>query len=923
MALLSVFMSRMKLFLEIALLVTMALGAVGGEVGDRNMVWAHNTPWFYPLDYPGYPEYYYNFPIQESKDNSTGDMDSLREEIRIAQEKGLDGFFLDFGGDPNGAAPHWSWRLPTYLEAAEGTDFQVALCIDTKISAEYWVKWLTELLGKNGSHPNYPKVGEKFVVCAYQFLHGENGFGEWSWKRGDWRKLHAAMREAGYPIYLIGNVAPLPNARLDLKQLEETKDIYDALFLFDSPAHCFDPPEVNNRLAAELCRKNGKRFLPTLHPGYWGAWLANFNDFYNPFRGFDCFYRQFVDGMKYQPQWSHLTTWNDLVETAVCERLYTFGQAETLKRYANDLKGTPVLSDAPDVLVSYLHEVLPGELLRIEAMSMPSTRQEPVVVEGILRDLEGNVVWTLAPQTAAPDRYARMEWLIPTHELAFTPVLQPEFTVHAGEEAFTRKSIPVYLVSSWLQNCVTVNVPLNRMLADFPQEFKVRQEGNRLEATVAFDSPDTLKRIMLFRNDRPAGVFLPNLGEEEMTLNVIMLSMPKAVRITFENGHLLRAFRKGTQKGAQWQGTIFFDYGRDFFLAADSSSGHMAMALAGTKDLKLVVTNAEGKQTVIPAETLARRRRFVKGDIDIRMSVDNTLFRDEPLELRQGKFTLNFFAPPPKPTDNFYLRFETMDGRYFFSRPIYPFSPNRREMRTLLATPWTLESSKGGTAFAFRGEPEFLTPENQWPMQGNFTARVPVSVLAARGAVWDFDGEDGMILDRYGDRDFSVDPGMLVEDGRGGRALKLDGTRKATLPARLWPMSGVGVTELAIRPEAIGNQPQTIVFKDGWYDGINLNLRPDGKIEVIRCYVGDTNDQNDIKMQTLWSRRSLKAGEWAKIRVEADHGTLRLLIDGKEEGTVRQAAFRSHGNGRVILGGAMPGCVPFRGLVDDLKLFGL
>ena len=244
-------------------------------------------------------------------------------------------------------------------------------------------------------------------------------------------------------------------------------------------------------------------------------------------------------------------------------------------------------------------------------------------------------------------------------------------------------------------------------------------------------------------------------------------------------------------------------------------------------------------------------------------------------------------------------------------------------MRTLLATPWTLESSKGGTAFAFRGEPEFLTPENQWPMQGNFTVRVPVSVLTARGAVWDFDGDDGLILDRYGDRDFSVDPGMLVEDGRGGRALKLDGTRQATLPARLWPMSGVGVTELAIRPEAIGDQPQTIVFKDGWYDGINLNLRPDGKIEVIRCYVGDTNDQNDIKMQTLWSRRSLKAGEWAKIRVEADHGTLTLLIDGKEEGTVRQATFRSHGNGRVILGGAMPGCVPFRGLVDDLKLFGL
>ncbi len=554
---------------------------------------------------------------------------------------------------------------------------------------------------------------------------------------------------------------------------------------------------------------------------------------------------------------------------------------------------------------------------------MPSTGKEPVVIEGVLRDLDGRPVWNLSPKTAAPDRYARVEWLIPTHKLASTPVLQPEFTVRTDKEAPPRKSIPIYLVSSWLQNCVTVNVPLNRMLADFPQKFKVRQEGCRLEATVEFNSPDALKRIMLFRNDRPAGVFLPDLGKDEMTLNVMMGSMPKAVRITFENGRLLRAFRKGTQKGAKWQDTTFFDYGKEFLLAADSSSGHMAMALAGTGDLKLIVTNADGKQTVIPAETLIRERRFVNQDIDLRASVDNTLFLDEPLNRKQGEYTLSLFAAEPQPTDNFYLRFETMDGRCFFSRPIYPFSPNNSEMRTILVTPWTLETSKGGNAFAFRGEPEFLTPKNQQPVKDNFTVRVPVSVLTARGAAWDFDGDDGLVLDRYGDRDFSVDPGMLVEDGRGGRALKLDGTARATLPARLWPMSGVGVTELAVKPDAIGDRPQTIVFKDGWYDGINLNLLPDGKIEVIRCYIADTNDQNDIKMQSLRSRSSIKAGEWATIRVEADHGTLRLLINGKEEGAVRQAAFRSHGNGRVTFGGAMPGCVPFRGLVDDLKLSGL
>ncbi len=70
----------------------------------------------------------------------------------------------------------------------------------------------------------------------------------------------------------------------------------------------------------------------------------------------------------------------------------------------------------------------------------------------------------------------------------------------------------------------------------------------------------------------------------------------------------------------------------------------MGMALAGTKDLTLVITNANGKQTRVSAETLIRDRRFVNQDIDMRASIDNTLFRDEPLNCKQGKFTLPLFA---------------------------------------------------------------------------------------------------------------------------------------------------------------------------------------------------------------------------------------------------------------------------------------
>lgn len=440
---------------------------------------------------------------------------------------------------------------------------------------------------------------------------------------------------------------------------------------------------------------------------------------------------------------------------------------------------------------------------------------------------------------------------------------------------------------------------------------------------LTFDSPDELKRIMLFRNDRPVGVFVPELAGNEMLLNVLLYSMSKPVRITFENGRLLHAFREGTQKGAKWQNTIFFDYGKDFFQAADSSSGLMAMTLAGTQELKLIVTNEQGKETVVPAEKLIREQRFVNQDLGLCTSAVGTVFLDKPLKMKQGEVKFSMFAANPQPTDNFYLRFETLDGRYFFTQPLYPFATNQTVNRSILVTRETLETSKGGNAPAFRGEPDSLTSQKDCPVSKNFVVKTPVSVLSARGAVWDFDGIDEIIIDRYGDRNFRVNAKMLADDDHGGRALKLDGTSRVTLPSRLWPLSGFGTTELSIKPDMIGGQPQTIVYKGGWYDGLNLNLLPDGKIEVIRCYIADSYNEKDIRMQTVRSKNSVKANEWSKIRIEADHSTLKLFINGKQENSVKQAPFRSHGNGRVILGGAMPGCIPYKGLIDNLSLHGL
>ena len=488
-----------------------------GEVADRSMVWAHNTPWFQPEDYPLYTQGFYNFPLQPAPETGHKMEDSLAEEVKIALNHGVDGFFLDFGGDPGKGPAHWSHLLPFYLKAAEGTPFQVGICMDTKISKDYWGRELKRLLKANGDHPNYPRYNGKYVVCAYQFLQWENQQ-PGGWTVEEWKQLRAELKEAGLELYIVANAAPLPNEKLDLDRLTRALDAYDCVFLFDAPGHADETPEVNNEKLADFCRKNGKRFMACLHPGYYGAWLWGFNDFYNPFRGFDMFYRMFVSARKHDAQWTHLTTWNDLVETAVLPRVFTFGLAHTLKNYSSYLKNRPQLSETPDVLAAYLRELLPGEVLRLELHSLPSQAGTPLTLSGKLYDLSGKAVWTLPPQSVSADQFARAEWVVPTAELAASPVLIPEFTVTAGDYARTVRTPAVYLVTPWLQNAVTVNVPLAQMLENFPNTLAVGWNEGILEATVDFDAPEEISSILLFRNDRPIAVFSPELKDGEIQL---------------------------------------------------------------------------------------------------------------------------------------------------------------------------------------------------------------------------------------------------------------------------------------------------------------------------------------------------------------------------------------------------------------------
>lgn len=896
-----------------------------GEVADRSMVWAHNTPWFRPEDYPVYTQVFYNFPLQPAPETGHKMEDSLAEEVKIALNHGVDGFFLDFGGDPGKGPAHWSHLLPCYLKAAEGTSFQVGICMDTKISKDYWVRELKRLLKANGDHPNYPRYNGRYVVCTYQFLQWENQQ-PGGWTIEEWKQLRAELKEAGIELYIIANAAPLPNEKLNLDRLERALDVYDCVYLFDAPGHAEETPEVNNGKLADFCRKNGKRFMACLHPGYYGAWLWGFNDFYNPFRGFDMFYRMFVSARKHKAQWTHLTTWNDLVETAVLPRVFTFGIAHTLKNYSSYLKKQPQLSEKPDVLAAYLRELLPGEVLRLELHSLPSEVRTPLTLSGKLYDLSGKAVWTLPPQSVSADQFARAEWVVPTAELAASPVLIPEFTVTAGDYARTVRTPAVYLVTPWLQNAVTVNVPLAQMLENFPNTLAVGWNEGILEATVDFDAPEEISSILLFRNDRPIAVFSPELKDGEVQLVSALSDVPRAVTVTVENGRILRAVKKGQQNNSVWQNEVLFRWTPDKLETANANFGPHGVTFAGSEDMKIIVTNAKGKKSEFSPVEIANRRRVSNADALFTAEPEMTWLLDSPLAAKKGKKTIRLFAQPPRETDNFFVRIETASGKVHFSAPIYPFAKeNRIEPRRILGTLNTLESTSGGSGYAFRNEPEFKTPRQRLPYQKNQLLTRPVSRLVARTGIWHFDGAvNGVEIDHYGDRDLNIKPEFYVDggfDGK-GKALSFDGNRTILFPARVWPLSGFGSMSVYLKPETIGAK-QSVIFKDGWYDGLHLNILADGRVEIMRAYLQDLTKQNQLSFEYLTGKTKLKAGEWVKVEVRADAEKFQLYINDKLEATEKLGRFRSHGNGRVTLGGKKHiDYVPYRGLMDELVLCG-
>ena len=873
----------------------------GEDVSLRRMVWAHYVGWAMPEQISLQPESHYFFPAYERSAKP------YEDEVRRAIEAGLDGFFVD-------VTVQYKWRpgyfytVENLLRGAEGTSFRVAPCLDVKTDVTNQIDQICWMLHRFGNHPNYPRVKEKYVIATYTYHE---------WSSEEWREMIAGCARKGFPLFVVGNVKPSCGL-LSPELLDRYRDVFDVCYSFAYTGRERLSVEDEDRTVAEWCGRNGKLFMPCIHPGYLGAWLRGSNPGYIPFQGVDAQMRCFLSACSTGGRWLHFTSWNDHCETTLEPMLLTSGNRHLMRSMSDAFKNLPAAAEWPDVLFAYHREELPGTLLRFEMLRLPAKKAGTVEVAGQLRKPDGTVAAVL-PMKRLSSPWERAEWLVPSGNLAHLPHLTPSIEMRCGDIVRRASFSPMYLRTPWIENQVTVR----ETFADrgrVPAKLAVRYGNGIVHAHVRFTNDVCVQRAILFKNDRPIGQFSQSPSAKGMAQLPVLFKGNCRFDAFLTSGKFHMVMRRNVrpgQDGFSWGGSFIRNQPHAIY------QDRMSAWLEGPAGAELVIM-AKGTTNRIALAELAQRRCVTAGDGTLELSAypDCTLREMPRLDKTGGAFGLRLHDRAPGDSDAYFVRFELADGRICETDTIYPFAKGSVAM-PILESPVTLETYPGDLSLP-RIEPlvayrEFLTAPEDLPFLRSTVLDGRVAKASLRRAWWPLT-EDG--AGKFDDRMIAgVASGGFAESPCGKRGLKLSGSEKVRLPLREWPMDTARI-EFEIMLEDAGGENRSIFYRKGHGAAFALRQLGDNRIEAVwsgggKGYVWKIEE---AEKASVVSASRLVPGRWTKVCLENDHRRLRVLIDGKVEGESSVEAFRSYGPVTVYIGRGEGAERGFRGMIRNLKI---
>lgn len=812
----------------------LAVTALAGEVAGRKMCWAHYVPWSPASINSFLPDKYFNAPFSDVTENV------LSDEVAAAQAHGVDGFFMDVCAKVGNTA---FADLTKFLRAAEGTDFQVGLCLDVKTSVTNQISELVKMLKLNGTHPNYPKWQGRYVVATYTWC---------AWSSEEWAQIRSGVEAAGFPLYLIANFDNGFNA-FRAERIAQYAGQFQRGYSFMNPGCTGLCAEEMDTLNAAACRAAGATYMPTLWPGYYGAWHGGRNDFYQPYCGLDTLHDNFLGARQTFTDWLHVTTWNDHDETTLQARRLSPGCRELLRAYTDELKGTATnLPPRANFIIAYHRELFPGTLLRIEAMRLPSRETGSVKLAGCLSAAD-KIVHKLPPIEFSGPAWERHEWLIDTTSLAQYAELRPTFATRsvAGD---LRADFPcIFFVLPNLSSPETVRATFTN-IAPVESSLTLNHQQGVLTAAVNFNCERPVKRITLFADEQPIAQFAPTAAAD------VAPQLPLIIR---GRGNLeLRT--KGCRITAPARQ---FLSRKDWFICNETSCRSfqqvewepIAMVLrgAGSAQLELV---RNGKTRVFTLQELAAAARTEFEGVTICTGCDATVYTRCPFAgaaVTNAVTQLNLLCPAPPAHTRFWAQFECADGTCAES-PIVHISPSTGLKTTrLLRTPINLDTKSGGSGNP--GFREFLTPPSAMPVTNE-------TLVTAK-----------------------VDPRIFRTVHR-----TFKGEKSVRMPLRSWPSGAYKINYKFTAPAAEG----FIIEHRSVQDGVGVRRLADGRVEVVRTS-GPRNEGG--AREVLTSRAILAPNTVHTIQIICRRDSLALAIDGIDDSSCPLRPTTRYGNSTTIL----------------------
>lgn len=497
----------------------------GMQTNTTKMCWAHFVGWGFD-QVNGYDRAVLDQHWMKQKFNDRsllgrhvqtdeGAEEGTKKQIRTALQYGIDGFCVDLIISASHDATFYTRAMQRFFQAAAGTPFKIALCIDSSApSPAFMTDALEDFLRKWGGHPNTCRINGKPVIFIYNSL--PRTLEEWS-------GILSALRTRGQEAYWL--VQPQREDTLwgNSKILVDNLAVFDGFY--DFGINGFTPEQMLQRLT------NGTKAIAEHKPGgilsagITQGYLGNVNSFYRPYHNTGTLRSNWEAAIKSGAPWVCITTWNDYAEHTQFEPSAVNRDAllRINRDYLASWRGMPLPPRPPQIIISYHEEVSLGDDWTLEVLSLPYTTAL-ASVQIRLTDLEEKPFFEPDPVSVPHLTIQARTLRLPQPGIDGPRAFRVQAQIISGstDPDEWRELYPVVIRLGHIESLRTIHIPLDELA--YTPILRLQSTAEDGKACIRFNRWALAGKLELMRNGWP--VATTNLSHKGSPTVTVELPLP-------------------------------------------------------------------------------------------------------------------------------------------------------------------------------------------------------------------------------------------------------------------------------------------------------------------------------------------------------------------------------------------------------------